>query len=87
MSFPWLHPKRTPPRGRKEMYRREIEERAALLHRLGYSRARAAARLKSNVAWDFEIGGGGDAPAAGEIDAAVAAVYQRGGARGGAPTV
>lgn len=36
------------------MYRAELLERAALLCRLGYSSRRAVARLKANVAWDFE---------------------------------
>lgn len=86
MPFPWLHPTRVPPRGRLEMYRRELEERAALLFRLGFPQARARARLTANVAWEFEIGGGG-APSAREIEAVVDAVYRRGGLRSGAPTV
>ena len=86
MSFPWLHTKRVPPQGREAMYRRELEERAALLFRLGYPKASARARLAANVAWDFEIGGGA-APAGGEIDAVVDAVYRRGGLRSGPPTV
>ncbi|MSP61121.1 MAG: hypothetical protein EXR72_12405 [Myxococcales bacterium] len=85
MPFPWQNSTRTAPRGRAAMYRRELEERAALLFRLGYAQPRARARLVANVAWDFEIGGGG--PAAQEIDAIVEAVYRRGGLRSGAPTV
>jgi hypothetical protein len=68
------------------MFRRELEERAALLCRLGYPKRQARARLGANVAWDFEIGAG-DAPAAKEIDAVVDAVYKRGGARSGPPSV
>ena len=86
MPFPWLHPVRTPPHGRAAMYRHELEERAALLHRLGYSRERTRARLAQNVAWDFEIGAGpGPAPA--EIDAVVEAVFRRGGTGSGPPSV
>lgn len=44
---------------RLAMYRAELSERAALLCRLGYSEKRATARLRANVAWDFEIGTGG----------------------------
>jgi hypothetical protein len=68
------------------MYRREIEERAALLHRLGYPRPLARARLLANARWDFEIGAD-DAPAPSEIEALIDAVYRRGGARSGPPTV
>jgi hypothetical protein len=68
------------------MYRRELEERAALLFRLGYSQARARARIGANVGWDFEIGAG-EPPPSKEIDAAVDAVYRRGGLRSGPPAV
>ncbi len=44
---------------RLSMYRAELSERAALLCRLGYPEKRATARLRANVAWDFEIGCGG----------------------------
>lgn len=36
------------------MYRTELVERAALLQRLGLSAEQATARLRANVAWDFE---------------------------------
>ncbi len=87
MPFDWLHPKRVAPRGRSAMYRRELEERAALLYRLGFPKRQARARLAANVAWDFEVGGGGSAPPVKEIDAVVDAIYQRGGLRSGTPTV
>ncbi len=67
-----------PSHGRSAMYRRELEDRAALLYRLGYSKPRARARLLANVAWDFEIGAGA-APSAKEVTAVVDAVYKRGG--------
>lgn len=38
------------------MYKAEMLERAALYYRLGYSTKRATARLKANLAWDFEVG-------------------------------
>ena len=57
--FDWMEPRRNPNRppieaaGRAAMYRAEIEERAALLGRLGHGRDRARARLLGNLAWDF----------------------------------
>jgi hypothetical protein len=40
------------------MYRTELSQRAAMLRRLGYSRDRTLARLRANVAWDYEVGAG-----------------------------
>jgi hypothetical protein len=60
--FDWMDPRRNPDRGkiekarREAMYRAELEERAALLQRLGYTKDRARARLAANLAWDFESG-------------------------------
>jgi hypothetical protein len=57
--FDWMEPRRNPNRppieaaGRAAMYRAEIEERAALLGRLGHGRDRARARLLGNLEWDF----------------------------------
>ena len=65
MPFDWMEPKRNPahektlPTKRRAMYRAELEERAALLHRLGPARARVQARLVAQVAWDFEADGAG----------------------------
>src|SRR5678816_3654481 len=62
--FDWMDPRRNPDRGkiekarREAMYRGEIEERAALLHRLGYAKDKARARLAANLAWDFPDGKG-----------------------------
>ena len=45
---------------REAMYRRELEERAALLLRLGNTPAYVKQRLLANVAWDFELAGHAD---------------------------
>jgi len=88
MPFPWLHPARvTRPERRAEVYRRELEERAALLHRLGYSRSQARARLDANVRWDFEVGGARAPVSPSEIEALVDRIYKRGGTGAGAPSV
>jgi len=58
--FDWMEPRRNPDRAkieasrRETMYRTELEERAALLQRLGYGRDRTRARLAANLAWDFQ---------------------------------
>jgi hypothetical protein len=88
MSFDWMQPKppaKRPPGRRDEMYRRELEERAALLRRLGFSKDRAAARLRANVSWDFELHG--RPRHAADVDRIVDAVYRRGGVSSGPPTV
>jgi hypothetical protein len=60
--FDWMEPRRNPEvakteRARREaMYRTELEERAALLHRLGHGKAQVRARLGANVGWDFPSG-------------------------------
>jgi hypothetical protein len=70
---------------RQAMYRRELEERAALLYRLGYSQKRCRERLRGNVAWDFELHGRPRHSA--EVDRIVDTVYRRGAVSGGAPSV
>jgi hypothetical protein len=88
-SFPWWNPDPPRPAGsaRAAMYRRELEQRAALLFRLGSPKAGARQRLQANVAWDFEIGAG-TPPSPAEIAELVEAVYRRGGPLGaGTPTV
>jgi hypothetical protein len=47
---------------RISMYRTELAQRAALLQRLGHSAEQAAARLRANLAWDFEGPGAGARP-------------------------
>ena len=60
--FDWLESRRNADydkgqKARREtMYRLELEERAALLHRLGHSKERARARLGANLDWDFPPG-------------------------------
>lgn len=61
MSFPWLESSKRRRRRssdaehRVEMYRDELVQRAGLFYRLGYPPSRAIARLKANVAWDFDL--------------------------------
>ena len=81
--FDWMTPTRPPRKPitnserRGEMLRHDLEERASLLYRLGFSQKRCKARLKANLAWDFELHG--QPPPATEIDRVVDAVYRRGG--------
>jgi hypothetical protein len=62
--FDWMVAKRNPEvaraqKARREaMYRVELEERAALLARLGYGKDAARARLRANLTWDFPTAGG-----------------------------
>jgi hypothetical protein len=57
------------------MYRTELEDRAALLARLGRGRAEARARLQANIAWDFERGGSPITSA--QIDGIVERAFER----------
>ena len=89
MPFPWLHPsipatyRATFARTAEAAALRELEDRAALLHRLRYSKARAAERLRANLRWEFELQG--PPKLIERVDAIVEAVYARGGRAGGAP--
>ena len=62
MPFDWMEPKRNPEfvrtlkTKREAMYRAEIEERAALLQRLGHTRDSVHKRLIAQLGWDFEEG-------------------------------
>ena len=73
--FDWMESRPNPDRGkiekarREAMYRIELEDRAALLHRLGYAKEKARARLAANLAWDFPDGKGPLEP--GTLDAIV----------------
>ena len=88
MPFEWLHPhsgKR--PSRTAEVYRQELQERAALLYRLRYPKARARARLVANVRWDYEVGRHKAPVAESEVSALVDAVYARHGASQGPLTI
>lgn len=63
------------PERRREMYRREIGERAALLMRLGHPAATIKKRLALTVAWDFDLQARPEH--AGEVDAIVDDVFKR----------
>ena len=60
---------------RRAMYRREVEDRAGLLLRLGYTAKDVKARLHKSVDWDFDMH---KAPEhAAEVDRIVDDVYKR----------
>jgi len=80
VAFDWLQrggelPASVRSARRLAMYRAELAERAALYRRLNFDRGLAMRRLRDNVAWDFEIGGGAGAPSPKEIDAVISAAY------------
>jgi hypothetical protein len=85
--FDWMVAKRNPAvaraqKARREaMYRAELEDRAALLGRLGYAKDAARARLAANVRWDFPDGAG--PVTAGDVDAIVERVFGNGAAAKG----
>jgi len=60
---------------RAQMYQQEIEQRAALLMRLGYPSAQVKQRLRARVAWDFELHA--KPPHAAEVDKIVDGVFKR----------
>jgi hypothetical protein len=80
--FDWMEAKRNPEavraqKARREaMYRTELEDRAALLQRLGHSKDSARIRLQANVAWDFE--GGASPIGSTQIDAIVDRAFGNG---------
>jgi len=87
VPFDWMEPKRNPAAGkaqtarRQGMYRTELEDRAALLARLGHGREHVRSRLRANLAWDFD---GGPSPlSAADVDAIVDKVFASAG--GGRP--
>ena len=79
MPFDWMQPKRNPAYAktlaakREAMYRGELVERAALLHRLGHGKVAVRARLAANLGWDFD--GAAGAIAGGELDAIIDREY------------
>jgi hypothetical protein len=87
VPFDWMEVKRHPDAGkaqsarREAMYRTELEDRAALLHRLGHGKDHVRGRLRANLAWDFD---GGPTPVSGaQVDAIVDKVF--GNAAAGRP--
>ncbi len=77
--FIWEEKPKTNARHAKEqrraMYRKEIEDRAGLLLRLGYQARDVKSRLRKSVDWDFDLQ---DAPDhASEVDRIVDDVYKR----------
>jgi hypothetical protein len=89
MPFPWLHPsipadyRKTFAREAEAATLQELEERAALLCRLRYRKADAAARLRASLRWEYELHR--TPKLIDRVDAIVDAVYARGGRAGGAP--
>ena len=63
------------PERRREMFKREIEDRTALLLRLGYAAKDVKARLKKSVDWDFDLQKTPDYAA--EVDRIVDDVFKR----------
>jgi hypothetical protein len=60
---------------RRAMYRREVEERAGLLLRLGHKAKDVKARLRKSVDWDFDMHKSPDH--ATDVDKIVDDVYKR----------
>jgi hypothetical protein len=88
VPFDWMEPKRNAEAARAQkarreaMYRVELEERAALLQRLGHGKDHVRQRLQANLAWDFERG---ESPlTAAHVDAIVDKVFGANGAAGAA---
>jgi hypothetical protein len=81
-QFGWWQAQRRPISRdkRDQMVRGELEDRAALLFRLGYPASLCKARLRGNLLWDYELHGRPRQDE--EIDRIVDAVYQRGGGSG-----
>jgi hypothetical protein len=86
--FDWMVAKRNPDAARAQkarreaVYRTELEDRAALLSRLGQSKDAARARLQANTRWDFPAG---DGPVtAAQVDAIVDRVFGGAGGKPGA---
>ncbi len=61
-----------------EAFAQEIEERTSLLHKLGYTKEQATARIKANIAWEFDSTWAKKAPSfAKTIDKVVTAYYTK----------
>ena len=89
MPFDWMQPHRPAGRAkvdadrRASMYRAEIEERAALLGRLGHARDSVRARLAANLSWDFAPGRSPLSDA--DLDGILDRVFDKSGPPGGFP--
>ena len=62
MPFSWMEEKSDPApkssaEGSKEATETELKERAALMRRLGYSKADALHRCLGNLAWAYSVAG------------------------------
>ena len=63
MPFEWMHPtipvqvQARNPVSRARVADEELRDRAGLLARLGYSEAVIARRLRSRIAWGYELRG------------------------------
>lgn len=81
MVFPWHQPKvnesvrAATPTWRADMYRRDVQHRAALLFRLGRTREEATAAIRRYYEWEFE--GLTTPKTVSEIGKLVDAVYER----------
>lgn len=91
-SFPWWETDLTggssteTTKRREAMYAREIEERAALFHRMGFTREDAKQRLRANLSWDFEQHA--NPKLLSKVDSMVEQIWKRGGRlRGGPPSL
>jgi hypothetical protein len=80
--FDWMVAKRNPDVARAQrakadaLVRAELEERAALLQRLGYAKDAARERLQANARWDFEGRPGGGPVKPADIDALVERAFE-----------
>ncbi len=61
-----------------EAFEAEIAQRAALLQKLGYSKDQTAARIKANIAWEFDSTWTKKAPSfVKTVDKVVTALYKK----------
>lgn len=89
MPFAWYHAETAHDQQSsakaREMYERELADRAALLLRLGFAKKDVLARLTANVQWDFDLHG---KPAHMQrVKTIVEQVFKRKGVGSGAPTL
>jgi hypothetical protein len=87
MPFEWMHP-RVPsqvtargPVSRLRVAEQELQERAGLLARLGYDESTISQRLRSRIAWGYELRGDSPVSDARVAEIASAATHKSGGSR------